>query len=62
MPRSTIDRPVSTLRQRMIEDHVNARLTIRYATRVYSFCAQLRSLRHAPDTATAEDVRRFQVY
>jgi hypothetical protein len=44
MPVPTIDRPVSALRQRMMEDMAMRRPAIRYAARVYSFCAQLRSL------------------
>jgi integrase/recombinase XerD len=63
MPRSTIDRPVSTLRQRMIEDMSMRGLRPdtqhEYIRFVRNFAA---FLRHAPDTATAEDIRRFQVY
>ena len=43
--------------------HGDARPPIRYTARVYSFRAQLRSLPGATaDTATAEDIRRFQVH
>jgi len=63
MPRSTIARPVSTLRQRMIEDMSMRGLRPdtqhEYIRFVRNFAA---FLRHAPDTATAEDIRRFQVY
>ena len=63
MPRSTIDRPVSTLRQRMIEDMSMRGLRPdtqhEYIRFVRNFAA---FLRHAPDTATAEDIRQFQVY
>ena len=56
-------RPVSALRQRMIED-----MTVRgfgektrhdYIRHVRSFAA---FLGRSPDTATAEDVRRFQLH
>jgi integrase/recombinase XerD len=58
MPRSTIDCPVSTLRQRMIEDMSMRGLRPdtqhEYIRFVRNFAA---FLRHAPDTATAEDIR-----
>ena len=44
MPVSTVDRPVSALRQRMLEDMAMRGLRSRYAARLYSFCAQLRRL------------------
>jgi hypothetical protein len=51
MPVSSVDRPVSALRQRMLE-HGDARSAITYAARLYSVCAQLRSVpRAVPDTA-----------
>jgi integrase/recombinase XerD len=58
MPRSTIDRPVSTLRQRMIEDMsmrgLRSDTQHEYIRFVRNFGA---FLRQAPDTATAEDIR-----
>ena len=63
MPVSTIDRPVSALRQRMLEDMAMRGLrsdTQRdYIRFVRSFAA---FLGRSPDTATAEDIRRFQVH
>ena len=63
MPVSTIDRPVSALRQRMIEDMAMRGLRSDtqhdYIRFVRSFAA---FLRRSPDTATAEDIRRFQVH
>src|ERR1700739_4847291 len=63
MPASSIERPVSTLRQRMLEDMAMRGLrsdTQRdYIRFVRSFAA---FLGQPPDTATAEDIRRFQVY
>ena len=63
MPVSTVERPVSSLRQRMLEDMAVRGLrsdTQRdYVRMVRSFAA---FLGRSPDTATAEDVRRFQVH
>jgi integrase/recombinase XerD len=63
MPVQTIDRPVSTLRQRMLEDMAMRGLRSdtqrEYIRFVRSFAA---FLGQAPDTATAEDIRRFQVH
>src|ERR1700684_2964643 len=63
MPASTIERPVSALRQRMLEDMAMRGLrsdTQRdYIRVVRSFAA---FLGRSPDTATAEDIRRFQVH
>src|ERR1700674_5344597 len=63
MPVSTIERPVSPLRQRMLEDMAMRGLrsdTQRdYIRLVRSFAA---FLGRSPDTATAEDIRRFQVH
>ena len=60
---STIDRPVSALRQRMLDDMAMRGLrsdTQRdYIRVVRSFAA---FLGRSPDTATAEDIRRFQVH
>jgi integrase/recombinase XerD len=60
---SSIERPVSALRQRMLEDMAMRGLrssTQRdYIRVVRSFAA---FLKRSPDTATAEDVRRFQVH
>jgi integrase/recombinase XerD len=63
MPVPTIDRPVSALRQRMMEDMAMRGLRSdtqhEYIRFVRSFVA---FLRQPPDTATAEDIRRFQVH
>jgi integrase/recombinase XerD len=63
MPVSTIERPVSPLRQRMLEDMAMRGLRSHtqhdYIRFVRSF-AQF--LGRSPDTATAEDIRRFQVH
>src|ERR1700692_1617507 len=63
MPVSTIERPVSALRQRMLEDMAMRGLRSdtqhEYIRFVRSFAA---FLRRPPDTATAEDIRRFQVH
>src|SRR5271170_932146 len=60
---STVDRPVSALRQRMLDDMAMRGLrsdTQRdYIRVVRSFAA---FLGRSPDTATAEDIRRFQVH
>ena len=57
------EKPISPLRQRMIED-----MTVRnfiektrndYIRQVWSFTA---FLRRSPDTATPEDLRRFQLH
>ena len=56
-------RPINPLRQRMLEDmamHGLRETTQRdYLRFVRSFAA---FLRRPPDTATAEDIRRFQVF
>jgi integrase/recombinase XerD len=63
MPVSSVERPVSALRQRMLEDMAMRGLrsdTQRdYVRMVRSFAA---FLGQPPDMATAEDVRRFQVH
>jgi site-specific recombinase XerD len=63
MPVPIIDRPVSALRQRMMEDMAMRGLRSdtqhEYIRFVRSFAA---FLRQPPDTATAEDIRRFQVH
>ncbi len=60
---SSVDRPVSALRQRMFDDMAMRGLrsdTQRdYIRVVRSFAA---FLGRSPDTATAEDIRRFQVH
>src|ERR1700692_783574 len=62
MPVSTIERPVSALRQRMLEDM--AMRGLRSDTQ-HDYVRVVRSfagfLGRSPDTATAEDIRRFQV-
>ena len=62
MPVSTIERPVSALRQRMLEDMAMRGLRsdtqheyIRFVRGFAAFLGQ------SPDKATAEDIRRFQV-
>src|ERR1700756_5522308 len=60
---STIDRPVSALRQRMLDDMAMRGLrsdTQRNYIRVV--CSFAAFLRQSPDKATAEDIRRFQVH
>jgi integrase/recombinase XerD len=63
MPVSTIERPVSALRQRMLEDMAMRGLRSHtqhdYIRFVRSFAA---FLGRSPDTAQAEDIRRFQVH
>jgi site-specific recombinase XerD len=63
MPVSSVERPVSALRQRMLEDMAMRGLrsgTQRdYIRFVRSFAA---FLGRQPDTAQAEDIRRFQVH
>jgi site-specific recombinase XerD len=63
MPVSTTERPVTALRQRMLEDMAmrglrsdTQREYIRFARGFAAF------LGRSPDTATAEDIRRFQVH
>src|SRR5271165_900243 len=63
MPASTIERPVSALRQRMLEDMAMRGLRsdtqhdyIRFVRNFAAF------LGRSPDEATAEDIRRFQVH
>jgi integrase/recombinase XerD len=62
MPVSTIERPVSPLRLRLLEDMAMRALRSdtqhEYIRFVRSFAA---FLRRSPDTAQAEDIRRFQV-
>src|SRR5271166_733007 len=63
MPVSSVDRPVSALRQRMLEDMAMRGLRSDtqhdYVRAVRSFAA---FLGQPPDTATSEDIRRFQVH
>ena len=63
MPASTIEPPVSALRQRMLEDMATRGLRSdtqhEYIRFVRSFAA---FLGRSPDTAQAEDIRRFQVH
>ncbi len=57
------ERPVSPLRQRMLDDmamrSMRARTQHDYVRHVRAFAA---FLGRSPDTATAEDVRRFQLH
>ena len=63
MSKPTIQEPVSPLRQRMLQDMairgLRADTQHDYIRFVRSFTA---FLRRSPDTATAEDIRRFQAY
>ena len=63
MPVLTIERPVTALRQRMLEDMAMRGLRSHtqhdYIRFVRGFAA---FLGRSPDTATAEDIRRFQVH
>ena len=54
---------VSPLRQRMIED-MNARKLGRHTQRshIYSCKRFAAFLKRSPDTATADDIRRFQLH
>ncbi|HEV2673065.1 MAG TPA: phage integrase N-terminal SAM-like domain-containing protein [Aliidongia sp.] len=60
---SSVERPVSALRQRMLEDMAMRGLRSgtqrEYIRFVCSFAA---FLKRSPDTATAEDIRRFQLH
>ena len=63
MTTATADRPLTPLRQRMIDDMAlrglrsdTQRDYLRFVARFATF------LGRPPDTATADDVRRFQVY
>ena len=57
------DRPVTPLRQRMLDDMamraMGSRTQHDYVRHVFAFAA---FLGRSPDTATAEDVRRFQLH
>ena len=63
MPVSSVERPVSALRQRMLEDMAMRGLRSHtqhdYVRFVRGFAA---FLGRSPDTAQAEDIRRFQVH
>jgi hypothetical protein len=58
-----VEKPISPLRQRMIDDMTARRFkeaTLRdYVRHVRNFAA---FLRRSPDTATSEEVRLFQVH
>jgi integrase/recombinase XerD len=64
MSKPTIQEPVSPLRQRMLQDM--AIRGLREHTQQHDYIRFVRSfaafLRRSPDTATAEDIRRFQAY
>jgi integrase/recombinase XerD len=60
---SSVERPVSALRQRMLEDM--AMRGLRSATQrdyIRFVCSFAAFLKRPPDKATAEDIRRFQVH
>jgi len=63
MATQPIDRPVTPLRQRMLDDMamraMGARTQHDYVRHVRAFAG---FLKRSPDTATAEDVRRFQLH
>ena len=63
MATQPIDRPVTPLRQRMLDDKamraMGARTQHDYVRHVRAFAG---FLKRSPDTATAEDVRRFQLH
>src|SRR5471032_2095884 len=60
---SSVERPVSALRQRMLEDMAMGGLLSDTQRNYMSFVRDFAAfLGRAPDTATAEDVRRFQVH
>src|SRR6202790_3871670 len=59
----SVERPVSALRQRMLEDM--AMRGLRSGTQrdyIRFVCSFAAFLKRSPDTATAEDIRRFQVH
>src|ERR1700722_2457033 len=62
MPAPAIDRPISPLRQRLIDD-MNMRRFSRETQRNYirDVGRFATFLRRSPDTATADDIRRFQI-
>src|ERR1700759_3788404 len=62
MPAPTIYRPISPLRQRLIDD-MNLRRFSRRTQRNYirDVGRFATFLRRSPDTATADDIRRFQI-
>jgi integrase/recombinase XerD len=60
---SSVERPVSALRQRMLEDMAMRGLRSDTQRNYIGFVRDFAAfLGRAPDTATAEDVRRFQVH
>jgi integrase/recombinase XerD len=63
MPVSTIERPVSALRRRMLEDMAMRGLRSHTQHDYIRFvCGFAAFLGQSPDKATAEDIRRFQVH
>jgi site-specific recombinase XerD len=62
-PKLPTEAPITPLRQRMLDDMAMRAMRSRtqhdYVRRVRAFAA---FLKRSPDTATAEDVRRFQLY
>ena len=60
---SSVERPVSALRQRMLEDMAMRGLRSDTQRNYIAFVRDFAAfLGRAPDTTTAEDVRRFQVH
>src|SRR5262245_3095667 len=57
----TTSSTVSALRQRMVEDMTAGKLG-RHSQRSHSCRRFAAFLKRSPDTATADDVRRFQLY
>jgi site-specific recombinase XerD len=63
MTTSSVDRPVSALRRRMLEDMAMRGLRSETQRNYIAFVRDFAAfLGRAPDTATTEDVRRFQVH
>src|SRR5262245_26077665 len=53
---------ISPLRQRMIEDMKARKLGAHQRSHIYSCRRFTAFLKRSPDTATAEDIRRFQLH
>ncbi len=63
MSTRSIQRPVSPLRRRMLEDMAMRGFREGLSATIFaSWAASPHSLRRAPEKATAEDIRRFQVH
>jgi integrase len=62
MTSTSYPRPVSALRARMIEDMIVRGFTEETRSNYIREVQALAFIRRSPDTATAEDLRRFQLY